>query len=446
MRSKSLVNKITGDVLLRKLASKGLPALFIKVTTAGLSFGMFVFLARWLGPVEYGRYAMLFALGTFLGFVCVGGLHTLVLRRLPAIEHADVPSDAVALVRDGYLGVLAITAVLVAILLAAGLAADVIGQPFYAPLIACFLAMPFALAEYQSHVLRGWGSVNLALWPRDILWRIGVLAAIGLAAATGLSVTALDAFGWTAGILLALVATQFVFGLRRAPAGGFQGALAVRAAPMARFIEARWLWAAALAGTLLPQLSVVIVGVLLSPLDAGVFFAAHRTSGLLGLPLLAADMIGASVIAKAWAAGNRAEVQRICILMSLGASLPTLCGIVVLAFFGGQLLSLFDPSYAAHKPLLLIFCAGALVNAACGPTAILMLMTERERQFVIILMLTQSAGLGLIAIGALAFGLMGAGAAAALAVIMWNTIVWIWSRARLGIDPTIFARLLPTLR
>lgn len=437
-RWKALARGLAGDALLRKLAGKGLPALLIKLATAGLSFAMFVFLARWLGPVEYGRYAMLFALGTFLAFVCVGGLHTLMLRRLPAIEHTGAPGDAIALVRDGYLAVLAIAAALAALLLAAGVAGGAMGRSLYAPLIACALAVPFALAEYQSHVLRGWSSVNLALLPRDVLWRIGVLAAVGLAAAQGLSVTALEAFGWTAGILLALVGAQFALGLRRAPPGGFAAARPVRAAPVARVLEARWLWAAAMAGVLLPQLSVVVVGALTTPVDAGIFFAAQRTSSLLALPLIAANMIGAPMIAKAWAAGDRAGVQRICSFIVIGVTLPTLAGVGLFAVAGGQVLALFDPSYGAYKTVLLIFAAGALVNALCGPTGFLMLMTGHERPFVVILIVSQAIGLSLAAAGALTYGLIGAAIGGSVGFAMWNVLVWAWARRKLGVDPTIF--------
>ncbi|MGY6627968.1 MAG: lipopolysaccharide biosynthesis protein [Oceanicaulis sp.] len=430
-------HKFENDDVLRKLAGKGLPALVIKVATAGLSFAMFVFLARWLGPLEYGRYAMLFSLGTFLGFVSVGGLHTLVLRRLPALEHAGASGDAIALVRDGYLGVLGISALLGAITLAVALAGGAMGMPWQAPLIACALAAPFALAEYQSHVLRGWSSVNLALLPRDVLWRIGVLAIVGFAAAQGASITALQAFGWTSGLLLALAAVQFALGLRRAPPGGFAAARPVRPAPAARVLEARWLWAAAMAGALLPQLSVVVVGALSSAVDAGIFFAAQKTSALLSLPLVAANMIGAPMIARAWAAGDRAGVQRICTLIVIGVTAPTLAGVALFAVAGGQIMALFDPSYGAYKTLLLIFAAGALVNALCGPTGFLMLMTGHERPFVVILIVSQTLGLSLAAAGALTYGLIGAAIGEAVGIAMWNILVWAWARRTLGVDPTV---------
>ena len=434
---RAFTRRLADDTVLNTLAGKGLSALLIKIVTAGLTFAVFVLLARWLGPDAYGRYAIYFSLGTFLGFVCVGGLHTLVLRKLPALDTPESAGPAVALVRDGYQALGLLGLLLIFGSGAIGLVGALMGITAWAPIIAMALALPFALAEYQSHVLRGWSSINLALLPRDVIWRLAVIAVIGALMAFDVTLNAGVAFAWTCGLLAGLVLIQFLIGLKRAPEGGLTKLCASAPTPLATLIEARWLAAAALAGAMLAQLSVVLVGAVLTAVDAGAFFASQRTSTLLALPLIAANMIGAPMIARAWAAGDLAQVQRICSLIVIGLTLPTLAGLVLFALAGGWILSLFDPSYAVHKPILLIFATGALVNALCGPTGFLMLMTGHERQFVKILAVSQGIGLGLVALGATTFGLAGAALGEAVGMALWNILIWRWARQQLGVDPTV---------
>ncbi|WP_419320587.1 lipopolysaccharide biosynthesis protein [Caulobacter sp. ErkDOM-E] len=437
---------LANDATLRKLTGKGGPALIIKVTTAGVTFAMFVLLARWLGPLEYGRYATLFTLATFLAFLVVGGFHTLALRQLPALEHSDRPDEAIALVRDGYIAILLMAASLACIALAAGAAlSGLAGPAAWVPLAALGLATPLAIAEYQSNVLRGWGSVLLALLPRDVLWRLLVLAGIAVPVLRGHSLGAGVAFAITAAILLALVGAQFFLGLRRAPSEGFSEAHKHRPAPITRLAEARWLWAAALSGALVPQLGVVVVGGLLSPTDAGVLFAAQRTAALLSLPLVAAEIIGGPMIAHAWAKSDPKEIQRICKLINLILFVPVSLGAIAMAALSGQILSIFRPEFSPYAYVLIILSLGTLANALCGPTGFLLLMTGNERQFVLIYSSVQIVGLGLVAAFAAYSGLIGAAIASAVSIVAWNVIVALWSRANLGIDPTILVFVFPVV-
>jgi len=65
----------------------------IAISSAGLSFLMFLFLAKALGAEEYGRFAPMFSLGSFLAFVALLGQQTRVLKRLPGwIDAAEFGS------------------------------------------------------------------------------------------------------------------------------------------------------------------------------------------------------------------------------------------------------------------------------------------------------------------------------------------------------------------
>ncbi|MEM7741132.1 MAG: lipopolysaccharide biosynthesis protein [Pseudomonadota bacterium] len=437
-RAAKIWGHLQDDRIVNQLLSKGVSALAIKVATAGLTFVLFVCLARWLGPEEYGRYATWFSLGNFLGFVVVGGVHTLALRQIPALISNKQHGAALGLMRDGYLALGLLGAVLLAICATAGLFGEALGYFWWAPLIAAGLALPFAVAEFQSNALRGWGSVNLALLPRDVIWRLSLVALLAWLVSTGVQVTATEAFAWTCIVLLALNIAQFVLGQRVAlTKDGWAAAQEHPPAPISALVDARWLALAAIVTVLLTQLSVVVVSAVLNVVDAGVFFAAQRTSALLSLPLVAANMIGAPMIAKAWAEDDKASIQRICALIALGLTLPTLAGWLLFAMEGAWIMALFDPSFSEYGGLLMILASGAVVNAFCGPTGVFMLMTGHERSHVLILATVNIVGLFCVAILSTYDGLSGAVVASALTIVVWNVTVALWIKVKYGIDTTI---------
>ena len=427
-------------VINNEIIKKGLSVFAIKVTTAGLSFGVFVLLARWLSSEDYGFYATCFNLGTFFSLLALLGIHMLVLRQLPIHNSNCNTKDAVTLIRDGYIVIFKITSVLCILTMLAGLLGKVMGISFWAPLIAVFLALPLALSEYQCNILRGWGVFNLAIIPRDITWRILVLLVTGWIFIRYERLKVLEALVGTSGILIILVGIQFKIGYQTSPLGDIKASLRnVQPRPLKVLQQSRWFACASIFGAILPLLSVVGVGFMLDHEAGGVFFAAQRTSMLLSLPLIAANIICAPIIANAWATGEKSRVQNICTNIVISLIIPTAIGILIFIYKGEWLMSLFNPDYAEYKTILIVLSIGALINALCGPTGFLLQMTKQEKAFVVILLLTQSTGLVMVMIGALSYGLLGAAIADAFGLALWNVCAAIWAHKALGVDPTILS-------
>ena len=77
--------------LMRKVVGGSLAAFAIKVASAGLSFFMFVALARVMSRADYGIFAFGFSLATFLALVALLGQRTLALRMVPVYQAAGAP-------------------------------------------------------------------------------------------------------------------------------------------------------------------------------------------------------------------------------------------------------------------------------------------------------------------------------------------------------------------
>lgn len=432
--------EIGGDSLPSRFVSRGFQALIIKLSTAALTFLMFVVLARFLDAREYGTYATIFSLATFFGYFILGGLHTFALRCIPSLEVQGRQDLSGRLIRDGYIAIGFLAMALAATTWTGGaLLQGTVGAQAWFPFIAIALAAPLAFAEFQSNVLRGWGSVNRALIPRDVGWRVISIVAVGGLALAGVRLEAVPIFILTAAILLVLVVVQFGFGLRATPPEALAGAGEGLPRPGKLLTEARWLWVAALSGAIVPQLGVVLVSGLLSPIDAGVMFAAQRAAALLSLPLVAAEIIGGPMIAHAWARNDVHQIQRVCMLINTTLAIPVTVGAIAMTVLSDQILSTFRPEFSAYGFVLTILAMGTLVNALCGPTGFIMLMTGNEKKFVMIYSMSQLVGLSLIAATSFYWGILGAAFASTATVVIWNIIVAQWSRKNLGVDPTVMA-------
>ncbi len=420
------------------LFRSGATALVAKVLAAGLSFVMFALLARLLGPEAYGRYASAFSAGTFLSFVLLAGLHTDALRVLPSLYNRGTAEETRSFLASSLqaFGLVLLGALIFGV--ATALAFRALNQAATSAMVAYTLgfAISLALAEYLAHLIRAFGAVNLALLPRDVIWRALVVAATvgfgwlnfkpGITFVVWLSVL----------LLLASLAGQIILARTLVPLSSTPA----RKMPVPALLwRARWLAAAAIASNFLQPLSVVAVGAVLSYFDSGVFFAAQKTAALLSLPLIAMNMIGAPRIAQAWADGDLKGVQTICTYTALGGTIPTLVGFAIILALSDTLLGIFDASYQNYGAVLVILALGNMLNTAAGPTGYLMLMTGHEKRYVVISAIAQAIGIMIVVLGGTFWGLKGAAIGEVAGIAILNGLIWHWGWKNLGVDSSVFS-------
>lgn len=202
--------------------------------------------------------------------------------------------------------------------------------------------------------------------------------------------------------------------------------------------ESVGLWAVTILRAAGPNLSVVIVGLMLPPEQTGMFFAALKTATLLSLPLVAGGIVGAPLISRHYGAGQIDEVQKILSYMVIGITIPVLAGLLLIVLFGDWILGFFGPDFIAAHSVMTLIAVGMLVGALSGPTGIIMNMTGHHKQYLEIMIVTQVVALAILPFATYFFGMMGAAAAIVAGMVSWNIWVWRWSRKNISIDPTIY--------
>jgi O-antigen/teichoic acid export membrane protein len=428
------------DPFIRSLLSSGFAALLIKTATAGLSYLMFVFFARFLSSGEFGRFAFGFSLATTLAAFAAAGLSTAVRRFWPEYQVGGRADLASSFIRWGWWGTLAgslVTAFgLVAVSLLFGQRTG--AQAVYDGAVGLLLAA-IALSEFGASALRADGRTILALAPRDILWRLALLLSLVLFGMANVRLDAVTGLFLAGALLMVIVAIQSAWSIGMTRGGN---AREVPAAIRFKWVKALWpLWGGGMLFAMVQQFDVVVVGLFLAPEQSGSYFAALRTASLLGLTLIAGSMVGAPLIARYHHAGSRAELMRLCRVLSFCIALPTLSGLLFLLAAGRWLLAIFDGSFADAYPLLVILAAAYAFAALCGPTAVFLQMIGRERDHLKMMALCYAATLAAQCLLAPFLGSLGVALPNMLGMIGQNLWALRLLRSELALDCSIFGLL-----
>ncbi len=443
------------DELVRKLARGGIQSVLIKSGGAALSLVMMVALARVMDPEDYGRFGFGFSVAMFASVVAGLGLQLGIMRWRPEHEVQGAPHLALAAERWAGNLTLAAASVAAASIAAGGWAASALapslGLPTpdaFSPQVAAAagsFTIPLAASAFTAAALRARGSTVAALAPRDLAWRTALSAAAFWLASRGARIDAAEALLLCAALLaLATLGQYALTGVRPGPAPGAAGdlpALSLSGPAWSWMRQATPMWLSSVMTAMQRHFEVVLVGLFLAPAVTGLYFAAVSSAQVIGLMLLAGNMVAGPLVARTYHAGDIAGLQRLLRLVMLGVTGPTLAALALLWVFGDFVLSLFDPSYAGQGALLALLACGTAAMTLTGPAALVLMLASAERAQMRIV----SRVVPLMALSqAAAIPLFGAWGAAALNVT-GAIVLGVWSRGAclrlIGVDPTVLCLL-----
>ena len=182
--------------------------------------------------------------------------------------------------------------------------------------------------------------------------------------------------------------------------------------------------------------ATLVVGTLDGTSAAGIYSVVEKGGELIVLVLVAANMPLAPVIARMHARNDREGLQHATERVAQAALLVSLPVAVAFAAFPDVYLRLFGSSFESGSTALRILALAQLVNAAAGPAGNVLIMTGNERVAV------QGVGAGLLTNLVLGivlvppFGVTGAAIASASSLVVWNTLLLMLARRRVGVNVT----------
>ena len=188
------------------------------------------------------------------------------------------------------------------------------------------------------------------------------------------------------------------------------------------------------------EISVPLIGALVTMAAGGLYRVASSTQLLIAMPITLLNVVGAPIIAKLNAEQDRRSLQKLLPLFALGGVAGALLLTLPFMIWGELLLgTLFGSEFSEANRTLLVLCLGTIFSAALGPNIVLLNMTGHQgavtRASAISLLLLVLTSPVLI----LRFGNFGAAAASAISLCVWNLMLRRSSMRLIGLDGSIFA-------
>lgn len=197
-------------------------------------------------------------------------------------------------------------------------------------------------------------------------------------------------------------------------------------------------WAVAI-HALSTRLDVVLLGILSTSFDVGLYHVAARIAVLSSVLLVLFNMIIGPRAARMLADGETDMLQHQISGFIRWICVATLPWFILLVFFSQEILALFGEEYVAADLVLAILAVAQAINIATGPAGTLLNAGKREKDLLV------SVWIGLLSSAVLlttlipVYGLLGAAVATASGVVLMNIYASIRVYQLFGINPTVFS-------
>lgn len=420
------------------LAGRLLGSVGVKSVGMLLAFGVNIYLARLLGPEQFGVYAFVYAVVTLLAIPVRSGLPTLVVRLVAAGDAKQEWGPVRGLFERASYFVFAVAlAVAVTGYLLIGAYAEQIGQARSQTFMVAFVLLPlFGLSAVRAAALRGMRHVVSGLLPDQIIRPALFIVLLFIGTTwwgTASAVSAMELYA-AAGLVAFVAGAVMLY--RALP----WEALAARPVYHTR----DWL------GSLVPlsilagvgvingQAGLVTLGLLGTDTDVGVFRVAERGATFVLFAFNAVNLVIAPYISRYRALNDQRRLRVLTAVSAVGGTTTALLVTATLVLFGEEVIAgVLGAEFRDAYTALSILSIGYVISAALGPVIVLLNMSGYERQTAVGMSI--AAGLNVLLNLALVplYGVNGAAMAMAVSTVAWSTFLCWKVRRELRIDPTI---------
>lgn len=422
------------------VAKAGLSVLAVELLGLLLALATQALLARWLGVEAFGTFAYAQSWLASLLVLAKGGSELAALRFVPAYVESAAWGALASFLRRALLRVVAAASALaVAVALVAqllpSLAPDLV-QSFW----VLAVALPAdSLVEVVAAALKGLKRAPLAqgiasLGRRGLCGLAVLVALLGGATASAPRAMLLS----LAASVVALVALGLSLARALPPQARAARGLGERSAK-GEAIAA--LFAFGLLSAVLARLDTLLLGMLRTTTEAGIYSVASRLAGLALFGQMAVNSALAPEISRSQVSGSWKELERTTILCARIATAFALAVALGLTVAGRFLLAGFGSAFEAAWLPLLILLLGQLVSAASGSVGNLMNMTGHQGEALGWMVGLVLAELALLALLIPPLGALGAAIATAGSIATLNIGLAVRVRKVLGVRSTVFSRL-----
>ncbi|MGN6848682.1 MAG: lipopolysaccharide biosynthesis protein [Sphingomicrobium sp.] len=412
-------------------------SLLLRIGGLASTFLLGVVLARALGPANYGIYGLVSSLVAVAVNIILLGTQQLAVREL-AVRSARLDWAGVRSLARSFLTATSLAWMTITIL-AVGGALIFRRHDASAPalsLAGVILAGGMSATALTSAELRGLGHLSkgqvmdIVVRPAAALILTGgyLIANLRLTPSSALSIQALVA------VIAAAISFGWVSRATRQDAGGpasseglqwLKAALPLGVVDVLRVFDGAY--------------GVILVGILGSAIDLGIYRVALASSILVSMPVTILHVVMAPTVSRLHRFGERRALQRLLRVTSAGMCAILIPMLIILLLFGRPLVELvFGPVYVNAATPLAILCGAQLIFGFVGMGPVLLAMAGSERHLSLIYIASVIAGVLAALLLVPTFGAIGAATAQ---VVSGGSIAVLSARfahRRLGLGTTFF--------
>jgi len=202
------------------------------------------------------------------------------------------------------------------------------------------------------------------------------------------------------------------------------------------------LWFVAILEASNQYLEVILIGFLLSPTAAGIYFVATRLANAFSTAADAFNMFGAKYIPDLFYREEHETLASLLRTMAIMMSLVIIAGLLCFGVGAQLILGLFSKTYVEFSGVLITLCLGTAVWAASGPATQMLMITGHEGRYLKIM----ATGVFLRIAGFFVlipvFDIYGAAFANAISLTVIAILVSMSTRLLTGHDPSLLRLVL----
>lgn len=433
----AIKKKILGVVNREKwLFSEGAWVFLVKLLNVGLTFLVSVAMARILGTRGFGLFTQVLAIINVIGAPTEIGLPQLMVRETARLAEGSQWGAIRGLWQWAATTLLTTSAVfIIGYPILRPFLGSLVKDELHSVLVWAMMLVPLlGLNGIVSSAIRGFHKVAIAQIGEQVLMPL-VFLSVALTATYVLNVPATPqiAIWYQVGAAVLSVVWAFTILFRVSPHQIFTA--------VASFQNNEWLKStlglASITGmqVINKWMSVIIVSYFVKYAELGVYRVAVQIAILADLGRLVMYPILSPQIAKTFANNDLARLQS---LAKLSARLIVLVntGIYFLfILFGKYFVNFFyGREYKEAYLIVIILVTGQFFDSITGASSLFLTMTGFERDTARIRFATTSLNMVLMVVFSSMWGIIGAAFAASVTLVIWNVMVWILVKRKLGIS------------
>jgi O-antigen/teichoic acid export membrane protein len=406
--------------------------LLIRVLGTSLSYILNIFLARWLGVVEYGLYAYALSLVSVLCILAILGLDGAVLRLIASDIAKSLYGQLRGTIYKNFKIVLISSGIIILIgLIVMFIIQNRLANPLSSVILMSFLLIPlYAVSNISRQALRSFKLILKAQIPDEIFRPLGIIF-LAYLMLKFYSFNAFNAIIVTAVVLFIVESQKMAFLMKKISQLPVQNVGEYSVRELLR-ISLPMLLASGMY-IVMSQTDILMVGYFLGTTKAGIYAAAAKISLLVSFSLYAANFVAAPFFAELHAQENSGKLQMIVDKTTSWMIATTIPLLLICIFFASHVLGLFGKEFIGAKNVLIILSLGQAVNALAGSVGHLLNMTGNQDEVARVLTGVAFLNIVLNAIALSFLDIEGAAIATAFSTAVWNLFLVKSAHKKLGV-------------